>query len=88
MTEGESGKRETGDYPPHVLPSWDESGLVTIVETAENVKEELEREGASYTELGLAQMVDWLLKALGGCDKTTEQKETFKRLNEVWRREK
>ena len=58
--------------------------LDRILETAASLKVKMEREGLSYTESELSEIISTLLIEFEGSEMEAGEREAFKRLKDVW----
>lgn len=58
--------------------------LDRILETAASLKLKMERDGASYTESELSEIIDALLSELEKTKMESGQREAYNRLKDVW----
>ena len=81
---GEKRKAETGGKSPSASTTEEVEPLDRILETAASLKLKMERDGASYEESGLSEVIVCLLNELESVKLKTEQRAAFRRLKEVW----
>ena len=80
----EKNKAESGGESPSASTIEEVEPLDRILETAAGLKLQMERDGASYEESGLSEIIECLLNELGSVKLKTEQGAAFRRLKEVW----